>query len=123
MSRRPFFAWCSRGVTRRVILVGEYAIKIPTFTSWFMFLQGLGANLTERRLWRAWKHEMLCPVLFSDPIGLFVVMPRADEVLTVKTAFVLRFFERASSQGLPVDPNPHNIGVFQSRFKLIDYGS
>mgnify|MGYP001600941842 CR=1 FL=1 len=70
-----------RGITRTVILVGAWAIKVPSFRygkfkwRWRSFLNGLLANLQEVDF-AATGWPELCPVVRSSRLGLFVVMPR-----------------------------------------------
>lgn len=71
------------GVTRTVILIGSYAIKVPSFRygafkwRWRSFLNGLLANLQEVEFSDA-KWPELCPVIRSSRFGLFLVMPRVQ---------------------------------------------
>lgn len=71
------------GVFRHVILVGRFAVKIPRFRN---ALSGLRCNRWEREMWRTWRPifgwENLCPIKFADPLGVFVVMPRATQPVT-----------------------------------------
>ncbi|MCM5689520.1 hypothetical protein CN140_02645 [Sinorhizobium meliloti] len=69
------------GATRTVILTRRYALKLPSFKSWRLFLQGLLANMQEREFGKA-ERDGLCPVLFSIPGGLLVVMPRCSALTT-----------------------------------------
>ncbi|HEY0131642.1 MAG TPA: hypothetical protein VGB57_09570 [Allosphingosinicella sp.] len=50
-------------------------MKLPSMRCWRDFLFGLLNNMNET----AWHHEdrAFCPVLWSAPLGLAVVMPRA----------------------------------------------
>lgn len=64
------------GVTRRVLLVGPWALKVPAVTEWRLFLLGLLANMQET-LWSKTGWPELCPVLWSVPGGFLVVMRRA----------------------------------------------
>ena len=95
------------GETRCVFLVGTYAIKLPRMTN---LNAGLRCNRWEREMWRKWRSKFawatLCPVLFADPIGLFLVMPKAEQPV-----------EKADVDALP-DYHP---GI-TSEQKLEDYG-
>jgi uncharacterized protein len=68
------------GVYRCVVFVGTYAVKFPRVRN---LREGMQCNRWEREMWRVWqpilRWETLCPVLFADPLGLVVVMPRADQ--------------------------------------------
>ncbi len=61
-------AWWNRlGVTREVLLVGGFAVKLPKLTyGWKMFLCGLLANMQEREF-ASLRWPELCPVLFAVP--------------------------------------------------------
>lgn len=117
-----------KGATRRVFLLRGVAVKIPMFCSWESFLNGLLANLQERKFWREMKHPMLARVLYADFLGLFLVMERADETfpdrgLPVNSVRVLNFFfARCEQNHLPVDKHFSNVGRFGRKLKLIDYG-
>ena len=65
------------GSTRTVILIARYAIKIPSFVEWRLFLYGLLGNMQES-LWSKCGIDRLCKVLFSIPGGFIVVMERAE---------------------------------------------
>lgn len=117
-----------KGATRCVFLLRGVAVKIPMFCSWESFLNGLLANLQERKFWREIKHPMLARVLYGDPMGLCVVMERADETFSdigvpANDRRVLNFFfARCAKACLPVDRHFSNIGRFGNKLKLIDYG-
>lgn len=64
-----------RGMTREVILIGPWAIKIPSFRNGKLFLTGMLANMQEREFSHTGWPE-LCPVKFYVPMGLLVMMPR-----------------------------------------------
>lgn len=64
------------GSTRTVLLMGSWAIKMPTCVEWRLFVQGMLANDQEVHLSKL-QWPQLCPVLFSLPFGLMVVMKRA----------------------------------------------
>ena len=95
------------GETRRVFLVGTDAIKLPRMAN---LTAGLRCNRWEREMWRKWRSKFawatLCPVLFADPIGLFLVMPRAEQPV-----------EKAEVDALP----DYHHGI-TSEPKLEDYG-
>ena len=67
------------GPLRRVFLLGPLAVKVPRLSPWPSFLEGLSKNLREV----AFRDDpdcpcrsSLCPVVFSAPLGLAVVMAR-----------------------------------------------
>lgn len=71
-----------RGCTRTVLLIGSWAVKVPSFRygnefrwRWRSFLNGLLANMQEVQFSEtAWPE--LCPVRLNDPFGLLIIMPR-----------------------------------------------
>ena len=69
-----------KGVFRRVVLLGKYAFKLPR---WQQFTAGMRSNRWEREMWFHWRPRFqwktLCPVIYSDPLGLLIVMPRATQ--------------------------------------------
>ena len=123
-----------KGATRAVLLIGPYAIKVPRTYSWRTFLNGLLANMQERMFWYQMKSPLCAKVHYADPIGLVLVMERADRVLgeglygakqltPEEASRAHEFFDRCKAASLPVDPTCSNIGVFGDTLKLIDYGS
>lgn len=111
------------GISRTVFLVGRYAIKVPCGRyGWSKWLRGLLANLQERQFGRA-GYAGLCPVLFADPIGLVVVMPRA-EILTgaLFDAEYERFINR-DDYVLPVENKPDSFGFLNGELVAVDYGN
>ena len=103
------------GVTRWVLLTRNKAFKFPALYSWELFLQGLLANIQEYNWWNWTKDSRLCPVLFFMPLGIMVVMPRADKVTTLP--------RKKLYKGLPLDYKAANFGRLGENIVLIDYGS
>lgn len=114
-----------KGTTRTVFLIGKYAIKVPRFWhkqpghKWKMFLRGILANIDEHFWWKcAYKKEKLCPVRFKSPLGLILVMDRAEPLKDYeydKDAFDFIF------ENLPLDNKIINFGRIKDRVVLIDY--
>ena len=71
------------GAYRQVVLMGEVAVKFPRLR---YLGKGMRCNRWEREMWRVWRPvfgwNSLCPVLFADPLGFVVVMPRAEQPVT-----------------------------------------
>ena len=115
------------GTTRTVLLTKKHAFKLAGNWrgligpwTWKRFLHGLLSNLTERQ-WSQLGKDCLCPVLFADPFGLLVVMPRLlDPPRQVCPVEVLWFQEVAN---VPTDRNPSNFGWVDGRMVLWDYGA
>ena len=125
-----FFKWC-RGCTREVLLVGEYAIKIPSLRSWRMFLTGLLCNEQERQFSGLGWSE-LCPVVFSLPGGFLVIMPRVVTLADLEPAKnprteltdeeFRRYTVRQDGGEVPAENKLDSFGLHQGLVKAIDYG-
>jgi hypothetical protein len=104
---------------RRVFLIGRFAIKVPQPR--FVF-RGLCCNRWERELWHRWRPvfqwETLCPILFADPLGLVVVMSRAEQPVTDEEirAIPLEFPEPTYKV------EPKDFGRLNGRVLAVDYG-
>lgn len=123
-----------KGTTRWVFLVGNYAIKIPSLSSWKQFLNGLLANMQEREFSKmdksSWHYSLIADVHYCDPLGFLLIMERADYTLS---EFIMRpwehqiaenLFKECEKQGVPVDKKLSNVGKFgEYELKLIDYGN
>lgn len=117
------------GATRTVFLVWRWAIKVPVLGGgWARFLQGMLANLQER-YWSNQGYPQLCPVLFADPLGVVVVMPR---LVTIPRPLATEDFDVlsaiTSSDGFLcslsiLDNAPHNFGWLNGRIVAVDFGS
>ena len=97
-----------------MLLLGPLAFKIPRLTSWRAFLNGLLANLTEAEFARL--HDpRLCPVLLALPLGLLVVMQRADPL--PPSVALPRWDD------LPVERKRDSFGLLNGRRVAVDYGT
>lgn len=115
--------WDQTGVTREVLLVGGYAIKIPKLIyGWRNFLQGLMANMQEVDFSRAGWPE-LCPIVFAVPGGWLTVMRRA-RVMTESewVEFDVDTFCNGSNI-IPAEPKHDSFGWLDGKIVAIDYGS
>jgi hypothetical protein len=108
------------GAFRRVFLIGRFAIKVPRPR---FALRGLCCNRWEREMWQRWRSvfgwENLCPILFADPVGLVVVMPRAEQPVTddeIRTATPLYFPEPTYKY------DAQDFGRVNGRVLAVDYG-
>jgi hypothetical protein len=110
----------SSGAFRHVILVGRYAVKVPRLRN---ALAGLRCNRWEREMWQTWRSlfgwENLCPVSFADPLGLFIVMPRAAQPVTFEdvVAATPDYYPDITSETKPED-----FGRVGNRVLALDYG-
>lgn len=116
-----------QGCTRIVFLTKRYAIKIPICTDGFQaFLYGLLANMQERLFGRLpWYQEMgTCPIVFSLPYGLLVVMPRVREMTDEEfLEFDVDGFLNQGSYRIPGEAKSNSFGWLNGKVVIIDYGS
>lgn len=114
-----------QGSTRWVIFIGAFAFKIPSLYSWKNFLWGLLANMQEREFSKI--HDMsekLCPVKFSLPLGLLVVMPRV-RVLNegeLSREALEKFCTANDNYTIPAELKHNSFGYFKGKLVAIDYG-
>jgi hypothetical protein len=110
-----------RGITRTVILIDCYAIKIPSLRAHgnglagilWSFARGISANLSERE----WSGQPgLCPVSASLA-GLVNVYPRCEPIMRELAD------EEYDAIGFigPTDRKPQNVGLLGGRPVWIDY--
>jgi hypothetical protein len=107
------------GKNRWVFLTKRYAIKFPNPTTWRQVLFGVLNNLNERD-WCKGKPGA-CPVLWSAPGGLFIVMPRAE---ILDDAAFARFDsqEFCLRHGINAEHKPDSYGRLGDRIVAVDYG-
>jgi hypothetical protein len=113
------------GCTRVVILVSKWAIKIPSFYSWRLFLLGLLANMQEAQFSKTGWPE-LCPVKFSIWGGWLVVMRRA-EVLSEFQFFALKLqikmMVTRPDYCVPCEMKHDSFGILDNNLVVVDYGN
>lgn len=111
------------GSTRTVLLIGRWAIKTPSLVEWRLFLHGLLANITERT-WSRTGDTRLARVLWGDPIGLLLIMERADPLpKNFSPKHFADIVHRGRFDGLPQDIKMDNFGFRSRTMVMIDYGS
>lgn len=119
-----------KGTTRWVLLIGQYAIKIPAMSSWDMFLYGLLGNMQETKF-SSMGIEELAPVVFSVPGGFLNVMPRADVKTFDEIGFEYvdefhRNIELSEHRDILrniVESKPCSLGKLNNKIVAVDYGS
>ena len=113
------------GCTRRVLLIGRYAIKVPAMREWRLFLLGLLANMQEAVFSKAGWPE-LCPVLFAVPGGFLIVMRRA-RVLTDEEFHALDLGHTCwldrGDYVIPAELKSDSFGYLDGRLVAVDYGN
>lgn len=113
-----------RGVSRTVLLVGRWAVKLPSWRNGAIFwLRGLLANCLEAERWQLSHHPHLARVIWCAPLGVIQVMVRYDRLVGVPlpqgALAVFPFIQPAWC----IDNNGANIAVADDgRLILIDYG-
>ena len=128
---KPFFRIC-RGATRTVWLVGNYAIKFPTFKSYKGFIKGILSNLNERAISSSCPDYFL-PVLWSEPTGIIVIMPRCK--VPPMDSWILHsfmadlFHHTRDEEQQALDARKYceyirgNVGLYKGKPICIDYGT
>jgi hypothetical protein len=116
-----------RGSYRVVVLAKRWAIKFPRPDGWRRLRDGLLANRLERRYFRAHPDcRLLCPVLLADPLGLFVVMPKArpltdEEWIDLSPPLGLIGLFTTEVEIIPGEAKRSSLGVLDYRTVIIDY--
>jgi hypothetical protein len=110
------------GTTRIVILFLKWAIKIPNFFAWNLFLLGLLANRQEIIFSRT-KWDCLCPIVAHIPGGWIVIMKRAIE-LTEDEFYVFVASGCLSTECvIPIEIKRCSFGWVEGRIVAVDYGN
>lgn len=113
------------GCTRIVILTQKYAIKVPNFRDDWprLFCKGICANMQEVNFASTGWPE-LCPVLFSLPWGLMLVMPRLNLLTDDEfTEHVPDDWPKREDYEIPVEMKSNSFGWLGSTPVAIDYGN
>lgn len=115
----------SKGATRLVLLTKRYAFKIPRMSTIRSFLWGMLSNMQERDFSKC-EDERLCPVLFSLPMGLLVVMPRLRELTEEEFEDFNEYtwqHPQANVMLIPSESKPSSYGwTSEDKVQAIDYG-
>lgn len=119
---RPCFEVCY-GTTRTVFLVWNWAVKVPSFTEWRLFLLGLLANMQERRFSDMGRPEM-CPVLWSLPGGWISIMRRARPMTRMEFfQFDTEEWVKREDYMVPVEHKMSSFGWLGDQVVAVDYGN
>lgn len=104
------------GITRCVLLVGGFAIKVPKPRRWKHFIEGLLSNMQERDCWAANvsinSADHLAPVLWASWGGWVLVMERTEPIDPSDIDRVPYRLE---------DHKAENYGVLRGNIVCIDY--
>lgn len=119
--------WNRQGITREVVLIGRYAVKLPRVSyGWRMFLCGLLANMQEADF-STTKWPELCPVLFAIPGGWLVVMRRARPLTDGQWEEFRRedMYNMLDNghRSIPAEHKRDSFGYLDGRIVAVDYGN
>lgn len=119
-----------RGSTRIVFLIRNWAIKIPNFLGWRLFLHGLLANMQEKVFSI---YPEVCPVIFYVCGGFLNVAKRARELTELEYEMEIQYTYPTTSSGniifkdadyyLEAESKPSSFGWVDGKIVLIDYGN
>lgn len=110
-----------RGLYRRVLVFNTYVLKLPRN------LKGWLTNINEiYRFYRYKKYNhLLCPILFHDIFGFFIVMPRVliyTETDIDEDVIQENFIQYPDINVLYDDSHIENFGIYKGSLVKIDYG-
>lgn len=116
--------WMRTGATRYVFLIGNFAIKIPRFSSWECFLQGLICNLQEICFSKCdW--PKVCPVIFHLPLGILLIMPRCEPISQEYWDVIapnISAWMSGENYCIPVEHKQNSFGWLNKQLVALDYG-
>lgn len=125
----PFIELKRDGVTRWVILVHHWAIKLPRFFyfgSWEPVngLTGMLGNMCEHRFGnRKTKWKGLAPTLFCAPLGIVLVMRRAKpvppDIWSLFNAY--EFAKEINLLGELIEDKRSSFGIIDGSIVAVDY--
>ena len=112
-----------QGVFRTVFRTRRLAIKVPRFQN---FSDGMRCNRWEREMWQKWRGifgwENLCPIICADPLGLLVVMLRAEQPVTFEDVVTARSGEYEYYPDITAETKTDDYGRLGQRVVCVDYG-
>lgn len=123
---RPFFRYCNQGATRRVLLAGKYAIKVPNPQEWRTFIYGIMANMIERKF-AEMNDTRLAHIHYANRCGFLLIMERL-EPLTDEQWEAFDYESVCSSsdwhmEGVTEDKRDGLGSTKDGQIKFVDYGS
>lgn len=116
----------TNGITRIVILIHNYAIKIPNFRICHLhFLQGCYANYAERQYYKShsnisYKNNMslhAAPSYFCMFFGILQIQARCEQNSKELTNEQIKFFETLHRG----DKKKENFGYYKGKLVCLDY--
>lgn len=123
---RPFFQYCRQGVTRRVLLVGNYAIKVPNAQEWRTFIYGITANMIERKF-SEMDEPRLAKIHYANRFGFLLIMERLHPLTDAQwDEFNYKAFCDQTDwhmEGITEDKRDGLGSTPDGQIKFVDYGS
>ena len=121
-----FFDVASHGSTRRVFLIGKYAIKIAWADSWKDFFRGCVYNLDELS-WNVVQCKNLTKIYWCSCTGLISVHERVRPVRN-RGMFQVDLAQLCIESDIDsyfwmLDAKPENFGYRGTTLVKLDYGS
>jgi len=116
-----------KGATRTVLVFKQIVIKIPTFLSWRLFLNGLLANMQEKLF--SGVDDCLCPVVYANNFGFVLMMKKASIIpLRVNHSAFCSYLENRYKNNnmkefILSDLKPSNWGILEGKLVKVDYGN
>jgi hypothetical protein len=110
-------------MSRLVLLVGTYAVKLPRCTyGWRKFLHGLLGNMSETKFGTVGLVGV-CPVVFAVPGGWLLVARRAKVMSNEEFAsFDAALFCSREGYYIPAEHKNDSFGWLDGAIVAIDYG-
>jgi len=116
------------GGERKVFIFDKIVIKIPyTWKGWL-------SNVNEIYNWHTYKElrYIMCPILFHDLLGIFIVMRKANQdnlkeyenyLNTIMNKHKVIYDNTEYPHPVLNDKHHSNLGVYEGKLVKIDYGN
>jgi len=117
------------GNCRTVILIGNYAIKIPTTITAKRFLFGCYCNKSEREFWKIAKHNyfpggsymsglnlIVTPCYYCSAFGLISLYKKAEPLSVDLTEE-----QKINFEDITTDLKKENFGIINNTIVCLDY--
>lgn len=117
----------ANGMTRNVIIIGNYAFKFPTFKSHSLFLNGCYSNNREREFCKRWEgfisdsdefnlYLLVAPSIWCSWFGLIQIQKRVEILKRDLTEKELESLSRITTERKHI-----NFGIYKGRLVCVDY--
>jgi len=103
------------GSTRFVFVFNKFVIKFP-IPVYRRCLYGLLSNIEENYKYHNKNEGIFCPIYFCFPLGLFLIMKKAEEITKDEFSKLPPIFSINEDFYLP------NIGKIENNYYYVDYG-